>query len=79
MTTNIFARNVKDEFLQLTKSVSTVAVLMLSIFAVHVVGGCFSGHWETAAESDKESVREVRIVSILFGRELEVWIFEGVS
>jgi hypothetical protein len=52
---------------------------MLSIFAVHVVGGCFSGHWETAAESDKESVREVRIVSILFGRELEVWIFEGVS
>ena len=52
---------------------------MLNIFAVQVVEGCFSGHQGTAADGEVEGVPEGRIVSMTFGRELEVRIFGGIS
>ena len=59
-------------------SAFTAVVLMLSIFAVQVVEGCFSGHQETAADGEAEGAREGRIVPIfLGGSELEVWLLEG--
>lgn len=69
--TKMFARNVKDKILQLTSSVPTAAVIMLSIFAVHVVEGCVSGHKETAADGEREGVRKGTIVPIFFRGELE--------
>jgi hypothetical protein len=57
MTAEISARNVKDKILQLMNFVPTVVVLMLSIFAVRVVEGCFSGHEETAADGEREGER----------------------
>jgi hypothetical protein len=73
VTTKIFARFVKDKVLQLTSSALTAAVLMLSIFAAHIVDGCFSSHQETAADGEVEGVPEGRIVPIFFGSsKLEV-------
>ncbi len=71
MTRKIFARNVKDKFLLLKDSVPIAAVPMMSIFAIQVVQGLFSGYEETTADDESEGVREGRIVSIFSRKELE--------